>query len=235
MTGAPSVLRFEEVAYRSPIEAYASFGGASFTLHAGGMLGLHIDRDSEHVPIADLATGLLAPTSGKVFFGERDWQRINPFEQAAARGRIGCVLEEMSWITSLTVRQNIMLRERHHTIRSDEEIGEEAERLCGIVGMSAIPEGRPDRVRPRELRVLEWVRAFMGTPKLVVLVFPERDAFTGACDACMAMVEKALSEGTSVVWISDRDEVWRHPFMKRADQYEIKDERWMPRRMEGVR
>jgi phospholipid/cholesterol/gamma-HCH transport system ATP-binding protein len=235
MTEDQSVLRFEEVAYRSPIEAYASFGEASFTLQAGGLVGLHIDRDSEHVPIADLAAGLLAPTSGAVFFGGRDWQGMDAFDQAAARGTIGCVLEEMSWITSLTVRQNIMLRERHHTTRSEEEIGAEAERLSGIAGLSGIPEGRPDRVRPRELRVLEWVRAFMGTPTLVVLVFPERDAFTGACDACMALVEKARSEGTCVVWVSDRDEVWRHPFMKSADQYEIKDERWMPRRMEGVR
>lgn len=229
-----SVLRFNGVAYRSPIEAYASFGSASFTLRSGGLMGLHIDRDSEHVPIADLATGLLEPTEGQVFFRTRDWGRMDAFEQAASRGRIGCVLEESSWIGSLTVRQNILLRERHHTQRSDMEIEEEADRLSRMVDLSGMPDGRPDKVRPRELRVLEWVRAFMGTPALVILVFPEREAVRGACDSCMVLVEQARAAGTAVLWISDSEEVWRQPFMKNAEHYEINEERWIPRRREGV-
>jgi len=234
MSDKPAVLQFERVGYRSPIEAYASFEDATFTLCAGGLLGVHIDRDSEQVPIADLATGLLPPTTGRVLFGGSDWLRMNAFEQAAARGRIGCVLEADSWISSLTVRQNILLRERHHTQRSDRDIGEEAERLSRAAGLEGIPEGRPDRVRPRELRVLEWVRAFMGTPALAVLVFPDRDAFSGACDVCGALVEQARAAGTAVMWISDRAKVWSQPFMAGAEHYEIRDERWIPRRREDV-
>lgn len=232
MSVESSVLRFEGVEYRSSSEVYASFAGAEFTLCAGGLTGVHIDRDSEHVPLADLATGLLVPLAGRVLFGGCDWTRMSVFEQAAARGRIGCVLEANGWISSLTVRQNILLRERHHTLRTEEDLVGEAERLCRVAGLDGIPEGRPDRMRPRELRVLEWVRAFMGKPALAVLVFPERDASSGACDACGALVERARAAGTAVLWISDRTEVWSQPFMAGAEHYEIRDERWVPRRRE---
>lgn len=229
MTGQQqTILRFETVGYRAPNDSYASFSGGSLTLRPGELAAVHIDHDSEHVPIADLATGLQEPTSGRVLLEERDWQVMNAFEQARARGRIGCVLEQPSWISSLSVRQNIMLRERHHTHRSDKEIADEADELCRLAGLKAIPALRPDRVRSRELRMLEWVRAFMGRPALVVLVFPERDAFAGACPACAQLVERARSAGTAVLWISDRADVWRQPLMAGADHFQIKDERWMP-------
>lgn len=221
-------LRFETVDYRAPSDSYASFSGASLTLRPGDLAAVHINHDSEHVPIADLATGLLAPTSGRVLLEEHDWQAMNAFEQAAARGRIGCVLEQPSWISSLSVRQNIMLRERHHTHRPDAEIGEETDALCRLAGLKAIPALRPDRMRSRELRMLEWVRAFMGRPALVVLVFPERETFSGAFAACAQLVERARLAGTAVLWISDRDDVWRQPLMAGAEHFEIKDERWMP-------
>ncbi len=223
-----AILRFEEVAYRSSDESYASFSGASLELRPGGLVAVHISHDSEHVPIADLATGLMEPTAGRVFLEGRDWKALDAFEQAAARGRIGCVLEQPSWISSLSVPQNIMLRERHHTRRPEAELAAEADQLCRLVGLEAIPALRPDRVRSRELRMLEWVRAFMGRPVLVVLVFPEREAFSGACTACARLVERARSAGTAVLWISDRADVWRQPLMAGADHFQIKDERWIP-------
>ena len=222
------ILRFEAVAYKATDESSASFAGVSLELAPGGLAAIRIDHDSEHVPIADLVTGLLAPSSGRVLFDGRDWLDRGPFEQAAARGRIGCVLEQPSWVGSLGVLQNIMLRERHHTQRPDAEIADEAGQLCRLAGLGAIPTVRPDRVRSRELRMLEWVRAFMGSPALVVLVFPERDASSGAGSACVQLVERARAAGTAVLWISDDTEVWRHPAMESAAHFQIKDERWIP-------
>ncbi len=229
-----TILRFEAVDYRAPNESSSSFAGASLTLATGGLATVHIDHDSEHVPIADLVTGLLAPSSGRVLFEGRDWLDRDPFEQAAARGRIGCVLEQSSWISSLGVLQNIMLRERHHTRRPDAEIADEAGQLCRLTGLDAIPLVRPDRVRSRELRMLEWVRAFMGSPALVVLVFPARDALSGACTACARLVERARAAGTAVLWISDRPADWHQPLMGDADHFQIKDERWMPLNGEDI-
>ncbi len=226
------VLEFEAVTYRSPSDAYASFEGASFELCSGDLMSVQIDRDSEHVPVADLATGLLPPSSGYIRFSGKDWQGMDAFGQSAARGRIGCVLENKSWISSLTVKQNLVLRERHHTTRSGPDILKEAEALVRQVGLSDIPEGRPDSIRPRELRMLEWIRAFLGTPDLVVLMFPERETFSGACSVCMDLVERARHAGTAVLWVSDQHEVWHLPQMKEAKCYEISNEQWLLARRE---
>jgi len=229
-----TILRFEAVSCVIDNDAVASFRDAAFSVKSGKIAAVHIETDSEHVPIADLATGLLAPVSGRVFFKERDWELMGPFEQATARGRIGCVLEQKSWISSLTVLQNIMLRERHHTLRLESEIAEEARCLSRMIGLDDVPVLRPDRVRQRELRMLEWIRAFMGRPDFVLLAFPERDALGEGVECCMRLVEKAISEGTAVMWISDRPDVWRQPLMQAADHYEIKAERWLPLEREHI-
>jgi phospholipid/cholesterol/gamma-HCH transport system ATP-binding protein len=223
-----TILRFEAVDYRAVSEASASVSGISLALAPGALAAVHVDHDSEQVPIADLASGLLVPSAGRILFEEQDWQSMDPFEQAAARGRIGCVLEQPGWVASLGVLQNIMLRERHHTRRPDAEIADEAGRLCQLAGLDAIPAVRPDRVRSRELRMLEFVRAFMGTPALVVLAFPEREALSDACAVCAQLAGRARAAGTAVIWISDDAEVWRQPLMESAEHFQIKNERWMP-------
>jgi phospholipid/cholesterol/gamma-HCH transport system ATP-binding protein len=234
MLSASPILEFENVAYRSPSEAFASFSGGSLKLQAGALAAVHIDRDSEHVPIADLASGLLDPMSGRILFQAQDWSTLDPFTASAARGRIGCVLEKPSWISSLSVQQNIMLSERHHTNRSDAEIAEEAEALCRLIGLKAVPQLRPDNVRSRELRLLEWVRAFMGTPALVVLVYPERFALSTGCSACLQLVQNARANGSAVLWISDFPGDWQQAGMRDADHFQIKDERWLPLNGEGI-
>lgn len=228
MRAEQTVLRFEDVGYQSPSEAFASFCGGSLVLRPGELVAVHIDRDSEHVPIADLAAGLLEPTSGRVLFEEDDWAGMSPFPASAARGRIGCVLEKPSWVSSLSVQQNMMLSERHHTNRPDAEIVDELKALCQVVGLPLVPQVRPDRVRSRELRLFEWVRAFMGQPTLVVLVFPERNALSTGTMAFSKLVSQAREKGTAVLWVSDFPDTWGQVVSRDANHYQIKDERWLP-------
>ncbi len=220
------ILEFDAVEYRTDGDPFCRLCGATFTLQAGAVLVVHADPDSEQVPLTDLATGLIRPTAGAVRFAGHDWEDMTAFAAAAARGQIGCVPEMPGWISSLTVRQNMLLCERHHTSRSEEALYAEADALCRVAGLDAIPECRPDRVRPRTLRMFEWVRAFMGTPRLVLLAFPERGTFADRVTGLMALAERALATGTALAWISDRREVWKQPLLAAGIHVTIQKGQW---------
>ena len=197
------------------VEPVAVFDGAGVTPEAGGaivtlsfevMAGevvlIRIDRDSEGLPLAELALGLLEPESGCVRFEGRDWKSLNPFAQAAARGRCGVVLSQPTWVSSLSVPENIALRLEHATSLASDTILDDAAAKARLAGLEAIDTRRPDFVAARELRVLEWVRAFTGRPVLVVLVCPEEGAPARMLSGLTALVRQAAGQGTAVLWVS---------------------------------
>ena len=48
---------------------------------------------------------------------------MSAWQQGTMRGHIGRVFVTPGWVSNLTVRENILLAQRHHTQRPDGEIG----------------------------------------------------------------------------------------------------------------
>ena len=220
------VLRFDRVCYSADSERCSSLEDAEFSLAAGETLLVRVDADSEHAPVLDLALGLRSPRSGSVQFMEEDWTAMDAFEEARNRGRIGCVFETSGWVSSLSVIQNIVLRERHHSKRNEIEIVREAEELASLAGLTGLSNQRPEMVRRRELRVCEWVRACMGDPALIVMVSPERDAASYALAHLIDLVERVTSRGSAVLWLTADTEVWEHGRLCKVRRGAIEQERW---------
>lgn len=151
---------------------------------------------------------------------------MGPFDAAANRGRIGCVFETPGWISSLTVAENVMLRERHHGCRRNQEIRAEADALATQLGTGPLPQLRPHRVRKRELRIYEWVRACLGRPSLLILECPERGVERAALDALVDVVTDAVTQGAAAIWLTDSETVWRHDGLKHTARAVIEQEQW---------
>jgi ABC-type lipoprotein export system ATPase subunit len=151
---------------------------------------------------------------------------MDAFEEAAARGRMGCVFETPGWISSLTVIENIMLRERHHTQREDDEIRAEALGLAERVGVEDCYDIglRPDKARARRLRVYEWVRACMGKPAVILMAFPERGAPSRYREPLLALLEYMAGQGSAIMLLTDAGNVLNH----------AKDAGWCVRDAESI-
>jgi len=163
---------------------------------------------NDRFSLADLAQGLIAPDTGAVRFLGRDWSRCPPLEQAALRGRIGRVMDVPGWVQNLTVAENLTLACRMHPARrAGTDPVAESDRLARRLGLLGVPTGRPTGLRRSELRRLEWVRAFLGRPALVLLEQPEAGAPRAALEGLFQMAEEALSRGTAMLWITRDDEV----------------------------
>lgn len=219
------VLSFEQVACETGVDDCAC-SAITFTLRAGALAAVHVSHETEHLPLLDLATGLINPRSGSIAFKGECWADIGPFRQAALRGDVGCLPESNQWIHNLTVGENLVLRRRHHTTLTEQTLMQEAKALCRLAGCRWLPQLRTDRFRTRELNMLGWVRAFMGYPSLVILMFPSREVLPGWEKGLNALMEKALERQCAIMVVSDDEDLWRLPVFARAASYGIENGCW---------
>jgi phospholipid/cholesterol/gamma-HCH transport system ATP-binding protein len=160
--------------------------------------------------------------AGEVRFLGESWNTVHRDKAPGLRGRIGRVFDEPGWVSNLDVDENITLSQRYHTRRPEPEIHEEARQRAQELGLTELPQGRPAFVPRAELRRAEWVRAFMGDPKLIILERPTRDLPEEWAGPLLAQVQKARERGSAVLWIAgdqdDVDEIALKPTLKFAMQ-----------------
>jgi phospholipid/cholesterol/gamma-HCH transport system ATP-binding protein len=145
-----------------------------------------------------------------MFRGE-DWQGMSADHAAAQRGTIGRLFEDEGWISDVDVDQNIMLAQRHHTKRREEEILVEALKFARIFGLPGLPRGRPGKVRRWDLRKAACIRAFLGQPALIILEQPVRGVYADLMAPLVNAVQSARTHGAAVLWTVTDPQIWNYP------------------------
>ena len=181
-----------------------------------------------HIPLADAAQGLIELKDGEVFYEATDWNHMKADEVSRHRSRMGRVFESYGWISNLDVDENITLAQRSHTQRSEAEIQEEARRLALDFQIDEIPRVRPIMVARAVLRRAQWVRAFMGQPKLIILERPAREMPNPYSDLLLKKVEVFRLQGTAFLWLTDSMYEWNHPGMNASLKFEVRGMKMEP-------
>ena len=221
-----TVLEFRNVVWKSASYEAEDVPRLSFRLAAGEIMTVLLDRYGRYVPFCALAAGLLPPDEGEVRFLDGAWSGLTNAEQAERRGEIGRVFEGCAWVSNLTVLDNVLLAQRHHTKRPDDEIRAEAEALASAAGIAPLPELLADRVAAPDLKRAEWVRAFLGQPRLVLLEKPEQGLPDGAMGCLFDFINAAARKGTAVVWLGISREATRDKRLTIAKGFSIEGGRW---------
>jgi phospholipid/cholesterol/gamma-HCH transport system ATP-binding protein len=211
MNASPAILKFSEVTIESSTHYETGLWNSSLELNQGELLLVRIERENERLPLADATEGLVPPTQGNVMFLGEDWQLLSADRAAAQRGKIGRLFEDDGWISDLDVDQNIMLAQRHHTQRSEQDILEEALKLARVFGLPGLPRGRPGSVRRWDLRKAACIRAFLGQPVFLILEQPERGVYADLMAPLVNAVRSARNHGTAVLWTVTDPKIWNHP------------------------
>lgn len=201
MVDANIRLRFEDVHLASAPGYAGAIAGLSFALRAGELAVVQTTRHRRLPPIADLAQGLLAPTSGLVGFEGEDWNAMGADRTNACRGAIGRVFAGPAWISNLDVDENVTLRERYHSGRLAGDVRAAATELAQGFGLERLPSTRPAWTPPQDLIRAQWVRALLGKPRLLLLEDAEHDAPESSVEAWRAAVAGTLRGGAAVLWI----------------------------------
>lgn len=208
MPESTDILEFSNVTLLNGKYGQAGMRQITFRLSQGWLLLIRVENGNEYLPLADAAEGLLAPKSGLITWRGTPWHAFAPQDELKARARIGRVFEKSGWISNLNVIENVTLSQRHHTERPELDIIHEADSFAKYFGLAQVSRQRPAFVSERELRITEWVRAFIGKPLLLLLERPEKGVMDDSLPKLIDVVQTALHNGTAVVWQTDRDMVW---------------------------
>ena len=206
-----SILRFENVSLTAHLPYALDLAEVSFELDAGELGLVLTGHNTEGLPLADLASGLVAPDAGVVRFQDEDWQALHPDAATVARGNIGRIFDKRGWISNLDVDENITLAQRHHTTRPEAEIEAEALAFAKLFGFDDLPRVRPALLRPAELRRSSWVRALVGTPALILLEHPLRDLAANSAPPLVAAVQAECARGAAALWFAESFQGLEHP------------------------
>lgn len=222
------VLSFRDVSFHSGSHRLADLHSVSLDAVEAEVILARVERLDGQDPLFDLAEGLMQPNAGEVRFLGESWEQMSPSRQCQMRGRIGRVSEGWNWVSNLTVWENIMLSQLHHTSRTRSEVHAEAQALAEALGLPGIPELRPELVPAADLRKAAWVRAFMGRPRLILLERPEAKAAREDVLRLVARLTEALSDGSAAIWITADHRVWEHEALHGARRHEIRDSTLVP-------
>ncbi|MBA4387826.1 MAG: organic solvent ABC transporter ATP-binding protein [Verrucomicrobia bacterium] len=220
--GTTVVLTFEDVCFAPETEKVGALDGVTFSVAAGKLMLILSDEEGTLDPLCDLAEGLVWPDSGMVAFQGVDWARMPADDQVSTRGRIGRVFASQGWVSNLGLYDNVTLAQRHHTVRSEDEIRRAAMRLGLALGLQAIPDLPPDTMPADVLKKAECVRAFLGRPALVLLEGPENGMDREATKALVSIVNSAVAGGVSVVWMTKSAAVYRDTSLENPSRYTLK-------------
>ncbi len=210
MNASPTILKFNEVTIESSLHYETGLGNSSFELNQGELLLVRMEREDERLPLADATEGLVSPTEGTVKFLGEDWQGMSADHAAAQRGKIGRLFEDEGWISDLDVDENIMLSQRHHTQRSENDIIDEALKLARVFGLPGLPRGRPGNMRRWDLRKAACIRTFLGEPSLIILEQPVRGIYADLMAPLINAAMAARRRGAAVLWTVTDPKLWNH-------------------------
>ena len=205
------ILKFEDTVFRSAIRGIAESNELSLSICSGELVLIRLARLEQTGGFADACTGIFPPTIGRIFFLGRNWQELPPDQANGLRGRIGRVFRTGNWINHVSLMENILLSQLHHTRRSVDQLRDEAGKLAEQFGLPGLPLGLPGDFTEADLRRAACVRAFLGRPLLILLEEPTSGIYLEIISALMAAIREARERGAAVIWLTQKKLIWGDP------------------------
>ncbi len=151
-------------------EEVTAVNNFNFNIPDGSLIGLLGPSGCGKSTTLHLISGLLTPTSGKIFFGEDDVTGLPPENRG-----IGLVFQNYALYPHLTVKQNILfpLENRKGKDRlSKQEMLSKAEEAARMVQIDGLMERRPGELSGGQQQRVAIARALVKMPKVLLLDEP---------------------------------------------------------------
>ncbi len=160
--------------------------------------------------LLNLLSGLLRPTTGRVYWGERDVWSLTEDERAAGRReQLAVVLQDGGLIEWLTAKENVLIA----ATGPRRDGSGSAEEVLARVGLAGRGRSYPDELSMGERERVAIARALVCNPKLVILDEPTAALDGATADSILRLLSALVVEsGVSLVIASHDSAV-----LKRAD------------------
>ena len=150
-----------------PVTAVNNF---NFEIPDGKLIGLLGPSGCGKSTALNLISGLLAPTEGRIFFGEEDVTEIPPEKRG-----VGLVFQNYALYPHLTVRQNILfpLQNLRGKDKLPKEVMEEkAQAAAKLVQIAGLMDRKPSEMSGGQQQRVAIARALVKMPRVLLLDEP---------------------------------------------------------------
>ena len=121
----------------------------------------------------------------------------------------------------MSVLDNVLLSQRHHTRRSVRRLRDEAGKLSQQFGLPGLPLNMPGELTAADLQRAACVRAFLGRPLLILLEEPTSGIYLEIISALMAAIREARERGAAVIWLTQKDLIWNDQTLPVTQRYRL--------------
>ncbi len=136
------------------------------TIPAGKLIGLLGPSGCGKSTTLYMISGLLKPTSGKIFFGENDVTSIPPEDRG-----IGLVFQNYALYPHMTVRQNIMFPLENLKVPKD-VMAQKVQYYADLVGIGNLLDRKPVQLSGGQQQRVAIARALVKEPRVLLLDEP---------------------------------------------------------------
>jgi branched-chain amino acid transport system ATP-binding protein len=176
----------------------------------GEITGLIGPNGAGKTTLFNVATGLLAPTQGRILFDGRDVSRFDTHKRA--RLGIARTFQRLELFTDLSVRDNLRVAGEIRNTWSGFGRGArrinvhaETERVLELVGLAGIADAEVSTIPTGTARVVELGRALMIQPRILLLDEPASGQTDDETKAFEVLLRRLVREDGLTVLLVEHD------------------------------
>ena len=215
------ILKFDDVSLMTDPGSRSGRIDVGLKLAGGELSLIRVESPQQGTAVGDACSGLALPPKGQVHFLGKQWSQLPPDIANALRGRIGRVFTRGSWLGHLSLLENVLLPQVHHTRRSLAELRDEALMFAEKFGLPGVPVGHSNDSLPVDLQRAACVRAFLGQPVLILLEERSPECFKEMMPNLINTIREARNRGAAVLWLTSDRFIWRDQSIPATRRYRL--------------
>jgi predicted ABC-type transport system involved in lysophospholipase L1 biosynthesis ATPase subunit len=181
---------------------------ADLTLYARDFVLVYASDPDQATELANACVGLSKPLWGSASLLGLDWEEVDAETALGLRARVGRQFRDGIWLDQLSVLENMILVQAHHTDVPFDDLYDSAGVYARAFGLPGAPTAKPQHYTAADLLKAACAAAFLGNPALVILEYPTRDRQAGVMDALMIAIRRARRRGAAILWFTREDMLW---------------------------
>jgi putative ABC transport system ATP-binding protein len=206
----PPLLVLENVSrsFRGPQGEFHAVRDVSLALRAGEVAAITGRSGSGKSTLLNLIAGLDTPTAGRLALDGTDLRALDDAGLTRLRrDRIGLVFQFFNLLSTLTVRENVVLPGRLAG-RAGKELNAEADALLGAMGLQHRADATPETLSGGEMQRCAVARALIHRPRLLLADEPTGNLDSSSAEQVLElMLTLPRERGTAVLIVTHSDEV----------------------------